>query len=107
VAAAGACLGGQLRARDRPRRNRHHGGSLVANPVPGVLHIAFDRTVAIGQVEDILHAAGAHVVTGPDSSGVFGIAPSSPDTTSGQMRALEARLRAEARVRWVEPLTAP
>jgi hypothetical protein len=81
--------------------------TLAANPVPGVLHIAFDRTLAIGQVEDILHAAGAHVVTGPDASGVFGIAPSSPDTTTGQMRALEARLRAEARVRWVEPLTAP
>ena len=30
-----------------------------------------------------------------------------PDTTTGQMRALETRLRAEARVRWVEPLTAP
>jgi subtilisin family serine protease len=36
--------------------------TLAANPVPGVLHIAFDRTVAIGQVEDILHAAGARVV---------------------------------------------
>ena len=81
--------------------------TLAANPVPGVLHIAFDRSVAIGQVEDILHAAGAHVVTGPDASGVFGIAPSSPDTTTEQMRALEARLRAEARVRWVEPLTTP
>lgn len=81
--------------------------TLGANPVPGVLHIAFDRAVSIGQVEDILHAAGAHVITGPDASGVFGVAPSSPDAATGQMRALETRLRADARVRWVEPLTAP
>jgi len=79
--------------------------TLGANPLPGVLHVAFDRTVAIGQVEDILHAAGAHLVTGPDASGVFGIAPTSPDTATEQLRALEARLRQDARVRWVEPLT--
>ena len=81
--------------------------TLAANPAPGVLHIAFDRAVSIGQVEDILHAAGAHVVTGPDASGVFGVAPTSPDAATVQMHALETRLRADARVRWVEPLTAP
>lgn len=81
--------------------------TLAANPFPGVLHIAFDRAVSIGQVEDILHAAGAHVVTGPDASGVFGVAPTSPDAATAQMHALETRLRADARVRWVEPLTAP
>lgn len=81
--------------------------TLAANSVPGVLHIAFDRAVSIGQVEDILHAAGAHVVTGPDASGVFGVAPTSPDAASAHMHALETRLRADARVRWVEPLTAP
>lgn len=90
--------------------------TLPANPTPGVLHIAFGRSVSIGEVEDILHAAGAHVITGPDASGVFGIAPlpaaASAATAAGgaaneQMRVLEAHLRADARVRWVEPLTAP
>jgi anti-sigma factor RsiW len=87
----------------------------TASSSPGVLHVAFDRTVPIGEVEDILHAAGAHVVTGPDASGVFGIAPltaasgdaAAPATASAAMRTLETRLRAETRVRWVEPLTAP
>jgi hypothetical protein len=81
-----------------------------------VLHIAFDRSVSIGEVEDALHSAGAHVITGPDASGIFGIAPlpAAPSTdaaalsaVSEQMRVLEARLRADARVRWVEPLTDP
>lgn len=81
--------------------------TLAAAAVPGVLHIAFDRAVSIGEVEDILHSAGAHLVTGPDASGVFGIAPTLPGAMSAQLRALEARLRADARVRWVEPLTAP
>ena len=81
--------------------------TLAANSVPDVLHIAFDRAVPVGEVEDILHSAGARVVTGPDTSGVFGIAPTAPGTVSVQMRTLEARLRADARVRWVEPLTAP
>jgi hypothetical protein len=87
----------------------------AASSAPGVLHVAFDRTVPIGEVEDILHAAGAHLVTGPDASGVFGIAPltaatgdaTAPATASAPMRALETRLRADTRVRWVEPLTAP
>jgi hypothetical protein len=90
--------------------------TLATNPTPGVLHIAFERSVSIGEVEDILHAAGAHVITGPDASGIFGIAPLSaaasagtaaPGTQSAQMRVLEARLRVDARVRWVEPLTGP
>jgi hypothetical protein len=90
--------------------------TLAVNPTPGVLHIAFERSVSIGEVEDILHAAAAHVITGPDASGIFGIAPlpaaasastAAPDAQSAQMRVLEAHLRADARVRWVEPLTAP
>jgi hypothetical protein len=90
--------------------------TLPANPTPGVLHIAFERSVSIGEVEDILHASGAHVITGPDASGIFGIAPlpaaaaagtAAPGAQSAQMRVLEAHLRADARVRWVEPLTAP
>jgi hypothetical protein len=90
--------------------------TLAANPTPGVLHIAFERSVSVGEVEDILHAAGAHVITGPDASGIFGIAPlaaaasagtAAPAAASAQLRVLEARLRADARVRWVEPLTAP
>ncbi len=90
--------------------------TLAAPPTAGVLHIAFERSVPIGEVEDILHAAGAHVITGPDASGIFGIAPlpatastgtAAPGTASAQMRVLEARLRADTRVRWVEPLTAP
>ena len=76
-----------------------------------VLHIAFQRSLTIGEVEQLLRSAGARVVEGPDASGIFGVAPVAPAApqtegereASPQMRALAARLRADARVRWVEP----
>ena len=75
---------------------------------PGVLHIAFERSVAVGDAEQLLLSAGARVVEGPDASGVFGVAPvnaaGAPDDAASQRRALAARLRADARVRWIEPL---
>jgi hypothetical protein len=80
---------------------------------PGVLHIAFDRSLPIGQMEEILRSAGARVVEGPGATGIFGVAPvtatgrggAQSGEVSAQMRALAARLRTDARVRWVEPLT--
>ncbi len=76
-----------------------------------VLHIAFERTLPVGDVEEALRAAGARVVEGPDSRGIFGVAPltvAQGATAAGAapgMRALAARLRSDPRVRWVEPLT--
>lgn len=80
-------------------------------PSADVLHIAFDRALPVGEVEELLRSAGARVVEGPGSSGIFGVAPVTADAhargaVSPQMRALSARLRADARVRWVEPLVA-
>ena len=73
-----------------------------ASATPGTLHIAFDRTITVGEAEDAVRAAGARVITGPDASGVFGVAP----VTGGaaQLPELATRLRGDARVRWVEPL---
>jgi anti-sigma factor RsiW len=79
---------------------------------PDVLHVAFERSLPIGEVEELLRAAGARVVEGPGTSGIFGITPVAPVTrpaagkgeVSPEMRALAARLRADARVRWVQPL---
>ncbi len=76
---------------------------------PDVLHIAFDRELTIGEVEELLKADGARVVEGPDTTGIFGIAPvrrageRSADV-SPQILQLAARLRADPRVRWVEPI---
>ena len=75
---------------------------------PGVLHVAFERSLPLGDLEELLRADGAHVVEGPDASGVFGVAPlPTPAGSTGvttEMRTLAARLRADARVRWVQPL---
>lgn len=76
-----------------------------------VLHVAFDRALPFGEVEELLRSAGARVVEGPGTTGIFGIAPAgnaAPRTEGGavspQMRALAARLHGDARVRWIEPL---
>lgn len=75
---------------------------------PGVLHVAFERSLAVGDVEQLLLSAGARIVEGPDRSGVFGVAPvadgTAPRDADARLRLLAARLRAEREVRWVEPL---
>jgi hypothetical protein len=74
----------------------------------GVLHVAFERSLPLGDLEELLRADGAHVVEGPDASGVFGVAPLTAATrgtgVTAEMRTLAARLSADARVRWVQPL---
>jgi hypothetical protein len=79
-----------------------------AQAAPDVLHIAFERSLPVGDVEELLRSAGARVVEGPVSNGVFGVAPvgvsARPGVVSPEMRALAARLRADPRVRWIEPL---
>ena len=71
---------------------------------PGVLHVAFDRSLPLGELEELLRTAGARVVEGPDTMGIFGVGPA--PAASEDLRVLSARLRADARVRWVEPLGA-
>jgi Putative zinc-finger len=78
---------------------------------PDVLHIAFVPSLSIGDAGKLLREAGARVVEGPDATGIFGVAPvesaageASTQDVSPAMRALATRLRADARVRWVEPL---
>jgi hypothetical protein len=89
----------------------------MARAAANVLHISFDRSVTIGEAEAALRSSGARVVEGPDRSGIFGIAPdalangkATPERVTQEMRVLSARLHADPRVRWVEPIpgdTAP
>jgi hypothetical protein len=82
----------------------------AAHTAANVLHIAFDRSVTVGEAEEALRSSGARVVEGPDSSGIIGITPgtlangkATPERASQEMRVLSKRLRADPRVRWVEP----
>jgi hypothetical protein len=79
---------------------------------PNVLHIALDRSLPIGEVEEMLRTNGARIVEGPGSTGILGVTP--VDLVSGQtttavanrqLRSLSARLRTDPRVLWVQPLT--
>jgi hypothetical protein len=84
----------------------------TGHPAGDVLHVAFDRSLPFGEVEELLRSAGARVVEGPGTTGIFGIVPagtaprSAGSAASPQMRALAARLHGDARVRWIEPLPA-
>ena len=76
-----------------------------AAAAPGVLHIAFERSLTIGEAEQLLISAGARVVEGPDASGVFGVAPvAAAGNGTAELRLLADRLRKDAYVRWIEPL---
>jgi hypothetical protein len=73
-----------------------------------VLHVAFERSLTVGEVAQLLRSSGAHIVEGPDSTGVFGVAAEGAGSAAGevspQLRALAMHLQADARVRWIEPL---
>jgi hypothetical protein len=78
---------------------------------PNVLHIAVDRSLPIGEVEELLRTGGAQIVEGPGSTGVLGVSPvglikgQTPAATANQqLRALSERLRADPRVLWIQPL---
>jgi hypothetical protein len=78
---------------------------------PNVLHIAFDRSLPIGEVEELLRTGGARIVEGPISTGFLGVTPvgviagqTTEASANRQLRALSARLRADPRVLWVQPL---
>ncbi|HVO47564.1 MAG TPA: zf-HC2 domain-containing protein [Steroidobacteraceae bacterium] len=82
-----------------------------APTTPGVLHIALDRRLTIGDVEEMMRADGARIVEGPGDTGIVGVTPTrpvnGPGTSAGmkqELRALSARLRADPRVLWVQPL---
>ena len=83
----------------------------TAAPAPAsiaVLHVAFVPSLPISAVGEALHNAGAHLVEGPDDTGIVGVAPLVAATSaaegSAELHTLAARLRADARVRWVEPV---
>ena len=77
---------------------------------PNVLHIALDRSLPIGEVDELLRASGARIVEGPSHTGELGVTPNgmTPGQTSAtanrQLHALAARLRTDPRVLWVQPL---
>lgn len=79
---------------------------------PNVLHIALDRSLRIGEVEELLRDGGARIVEGPGNTGILGVVPANlipgqttPARANRQLRALAARLRADPRVLWVQPLS--
>jgi hypothetical protein len=85
--------------------------TYTAAPAPtsaAVLHIVFLPSLSITEVGDALRSAGARVVEGPDDTGIVGVAPVAATTNaaeaSADLNALAARLRADPRVRWVEPI---
>ena len=67
-----------------------------------VLQISFDRSVTVGEAEEVLRSNGARVVEGPDSLGIIGVAPNTEQTNQA-LRQLADRLRADPRIRWVQP----
>ena len=62
----------------------------------------FDDQVRLADVKDILAASGLVVAAGPSEAGVYTLAPRDAQITDIPPATLE-RLRADPRVRFVEP----
>jgi len=80
-------------------------------PATTVVHIALDRSVTIGDAEELLRTSGAKIVEGPGNTGIFGVTPvgvtpgQTPQASANrQLRQLSDRLRSDSRVLWIEPL---
>jgi len=93
----------------QPNFTTHTETSVVS---PNVLHIALDRSLPIGEVEELLRTGGARIVEGPGNTGILGVTPlgvvagqTTEASANKQMRALSARLRMDPRVLWIQPLT--
>jgi hypothetical protein len=77
---------------------------------PNVLHIALDRSIPIGEVEELLRSGGARIVEGPGNTGILGVMPvgvdgrTAPANANRQLRDLSERLRSDPRVLWIQPL---
>jgi Putative zinc-finger len=88
-------------------RTRSDPAAITAN----VLHIALDRSLTIGEVEEMLRTNGARIIEGPANAGILGVSPiglmpgQTPQADADrQLRSLAARLRADSRVLWIQPL---
>lgn len=106
------CLGLMVATTYQWSQKRYGTASSPPPATPDVLHIAFDRSLPVGEAEEVLRSAGARVVEGPSDIGILGVAPATastahPGAVSPEMRAVAARLHADPRVRWIEPLPAP
>lgn len=99
-----ATLGAELYRWSLPRYATH---TDTPAAVRQVVHVAFAGGLDTAQVQQLLHAAGARVVEGPDATGVYGVAPEHDHPPGAPAGALAARLRADPRVRWVEPQPEP
>ena len=97
------------------RSSQHTYTTVTDAPVvtPNVLHIALDRSIPIGEVEELLRSGGARIVEGPGNTGILGVMPigvdgrTAPANANRQLRDLSARLRTDPRVLWIQPLAEP
>jgi len=94
------------------RSSQHTYSTVTDAPAvtPNVLHIALDRSIPIGEVEELLRSGGARIVEGPGNTGILGVMPigvdgrTAPANANRQLRDLSARLRTDPRVLWIQPL---
>ncbi|MDX1500764.1 MAG: zf-HC2 domain-containing protein [Thermoanaerobaculia bacterium] len=73
-------------------------------PVAPALRVVFDPDASVGEVTELLAAAGAEIVSGPNRAGAFAVRPSDP---GARLSELAERLGAEPRVRLVERAVGP
>ena len=79
--------------------------TLTTNPAEGPrLRVVFAPTMTLAELQDLLRANQLVAVAGPSETGIFTLALRAPSAGTDAQAAVLARLRADARVRFAEPL---
>ncbi len=79
--------------------------TLTSAPAPvhgAALRVVFASSMTLGELQALLQAHRLAVRAGPSAAGLFTLA--TPDAQAGEAEAVLARLRADPRVRFAEPL---
>ena len=81
--------------------------TLASGPPPPALEspirAVFASTMTLAELRSLLVSHGLMIVRGPSDAGVYTLVSSDPHPSAGRLGTTMAALRADARVRFVEP----
>jgi hypothetical protein len=76
----------------------------AAQTQAAALRVVFTPDITLAELQELLREHGLRVLAGPSEAGLFTLSLRAPQATTSDRGPMLARLRADARVRFAEPL---
>lgn len=93
-----------LRSHERDEAAYRTLTAAPALPAKASLRVVFLPSLTLAELQLLLSSHGLTVVAGPSEAGLYSLSLRDPQATAGEHAAVLSRLRADARVRFAEPL---